>query len=216
MDLITRIRKNSGILHNSTEETGIIKRIFEGNASVDSYAEYLFNLSAMYKAIEDGIESNLHNDNVKEFSTKELYRHELIEKDLEYFLKDKENKFELCSSTIACVERIKEVVKTNPELIVAHAYTRFLADLFGGRMFIDLLTNKYNVPAEGLNYYKCDQIQDIKTYVMGYAMKINKMNLSDELQEKLLNEVSNSYIYNLAISCELETKLYSTNKRPMR
>ena len=55
MDLITKIRKNTGALHSAAEHTGIIKRIVDGNASVDSYAEYLFNLSAMYKAIEDTI-----------------------------------------------------------------------------------------------------------------------------------------------------------------
>lgn len=209
MDLITKIRKNTGALHSAAEHTGIIKRIVDGNASVDSYAEYLFNLSAMYKAIEDTIESNIDNSIVKEFSTKELYRYELIEKDLEYFLKDKENKFELCASTVAFIEKVKEIDNTNPELIIAHAYTRFIADLFGGRMFVDLLSDKYKVPVEGLNYYKCDQIKDIRSYVMNYAMKISNMNLSEELETKLIDEVSNAYIYNLAISCELETKLYS-------
>lgn len=209
MDLITKIRKNTGALHSAAEHTGIIKRIVDGNATVDAYAEYLYNLSAMYKAIEDTIENNIDNEVVKDFSTKELYRHELIEKDLEYFLKDKEDKYELCSSTIAFIERLKEIGKMNPELIVAYAYTRFIADLFGGRTFVALLSVNYKVPAEGLNYYKCDHIKDIRSYVMSYAMKINNMNISQELQEKLINEVSNAYIYNLAISCELDAKLYS-------
>ena len=97
--------------------------------------------------------------------------------------------------------KVKEIDNTNPELIIAHAYTRFIADLFGGRMFVDLLSDKYKVPVEGLNYYKCDQIKDIRSYVMNYAMKISNMNLSEELETKLINEVSNAYIYNLAISC---------------
>ncbi len=45
-------------------------------------------------------------------------------------------------------------------------------------------------------------------YVMGYTMKINNMNLSEELEEELIVEVSNSYIYNMAISQELESILY--------
>ncbi len=43
---------------------------------------------------------------------------------------------------------------------------------------------------------------------MNYAAKINDMRLSSELEEKLVVEVSNAYIYNLAISQELEAKLY--------
>ena len=206
MDLITKIRQNSGTLHQATENTGIIKKIVSKNASLEEYAEYLFNLSAMYKIIEETIEENIDNDVVKGFSTKELYRFKLIEQDLAYFLKGKENKFELCASTIALIARVKEIGKTNPELIIAYAYTRFIADLFGGRMFAELLSNSYKVPTEGLNYYKCDEIQDIRTYVMNYAMKINAMNLSEEMQEMMLNEVSNAYIYNLAISCELDAR----------
>ncbi|GEQ16109.1 hypothetical protein [Clostridium butyricum] len=43
---------------------------------------------------------------------------------------------------------------------------------------------------------------------MNYAQKIDDMNLSEEMKQAFLNEVSNAYIYNLAISNELEAKLY--------
>ena len=209
MDLITKIRKNTATLHSAAEHSGFIKRIVDGNACKDSYAEYLFNLSAMYKVIEDTIENNSSNEIVKEFVTKELYKYELIQKDLKFLLGDKLDSMELLPSTIAFVDRVREIGKSNPELIVAYAYTRFIADLFGGRTFIALLSVNYKVPAEGLNYYSCEQIKDIRSYVMNYASKINSMDLSKELESKLINEVSNAYIYNLAISCELEAKLYS-------
>lgn len=209
MDLITKIRRNTAALHSASEHTGFIKRIVDGNACNDSYAEYLFNLSAMYKAIEDTIENNTSNEVIKNFATKELYRYELIQKDLEFLLGDRLNDMTLLPSTEAFVERVKEIDKTNPELIIAYAYTRFIADLFGGRTFIALLSVNYKVPKEGLNYYNCDQIKDIRSYVINYASKINSINLTEELENKLINEVSNAYIYNLAISCELEAKLYS-------
>lgn len=209
MDLITKIRRNTATIHSSAEHTGFIKRIVDGNACKDSYAEYLFNLSAMYKAIEDTIENNKSNDTVKEFATTELYKYELIQKDLQFLLGDKLSEMKLLPSTVAFIERLKEIDKSNPELVVAHAYTRFIADLFGGRTFVALLSTNYKVPAEGLNYYSCEGINDIRTYVMNYATKINNMNLSEELELKLINEVTNAYIYNLALSCELESKLYS-------
>ncbi|WP_018590107.1 heme oxygenase (biliverdin-producing) [Terrisporobacter glycolicus] len=208
MDLITKIRRNTGALHSAAEHSGILKRIVDGEALVDSYVEYLFNLSAMYKAIEETIENNKDNEVVKEFSTPELYRYKLIEKDLEYFSDQNPNKYELLASTVAFVERIKEIGNTNPELIVAYAYTRFIADLFGGRTFVSLLGVNYKVPSEGLNYYNCDGIKNIRSYVMNYATKINNIKLSSELEDNLIVEVSNAYIYNLAISQELEAKLY--------
>ncbi len=209
MDLLTKIRKNTGTLHSAAEHSGFIKRIVDGNASKESYAEYLFNLSAMYKAIEDTIDKNSSNEIVKDFVTKELYKYELIQKDLEFLLGDKLDTMELLPSTLSFIERINEIDNSSPELIVAYAYTRFIADLFGGRTFIALLSVNYGVPKEGLNYYNCDGIKDIRSYVMNYGAKINNMNLTEEQESKLINEVNNAYIYNLAISCELEAKLYS-------
>lgn len=208
MDLITKIRSNTATLHSAAEHSGFIKRIVDGNACKDSYAEYLFNLSAMYKVIEDTLEKNASNEIIKNFVTKELYRYELIQQDLDFLLGDKIDTMTLLPSTKSFIERIKEIDSSNPELIIAYAYTRFIADLFGGRTFIALLSVNYKVPKEGLNYYNCDQIKDIRSYVMNYASKMNNMNLSEELEIKLINEVSNAYIYNLAISCELEAKLY--------
>ena len=207
MDLITKIRQAEAPLHAASEHTGFIKKITDGTATKETYGEYLFNLSVMYKAIEETLDANADNEVLKPFVTKELYKHELIEKDLEYLLGDSVKNLTLLASTKAFLARIDEIKDTNPELIIAHAYTRFLADLFGGRMFMDLFTNRYHIAKEGLNYYKCEGVDDIRTYVMGYAMKLNNLNLSEDLEKKLIDEVSNAYIYNLAVSCELEFKL---------
>ncbi|RDY25173.1 biliverdin-producing heme oxygenase [Romboutsia weinsteinii] len=208
MDFITEIRKSSATLHSAAERSGFIKRIVDGNASKESYAEYLFNLSAMYKCIEETLEKNADNEVIKDFVTPELYRYDLIQQDLKFLLGDKLETMELLPSTLAFIDKINDLDKSNPEMIVAYAYTRFIADLFGGRTFVALLSVNYKVSAEGLNYYSCDKIKDIRSYVMQYAAKLNSMNLSDELRAKFINEISNAYIYNLAISNELEAKLY--------
>ena len=210
MDFITQIRKRSGLLHQANEHTGFIKRITDKNASVEGYAEYILNLSAMYKAIEDGLDKHADNHVVKDFVTKELYRSSLINKDLEHLLGEKTSSIELLASTKACVSRINEVSNKNPELLVAYAYTRFLADLFGGRMFFELFTEHYKIGVEGLNYYNFDGLGDMRGYAMQYAAKLSKINLPDNLKEEFLNEVTNAYVYNLAISNELETKLHPT------
>lgn len=80
--------------------------------------------------------------------------------------------------------------------------------MFGGVTVVSLLGVNYKVPSEWLNYYNCDGIKNIRSYVMNYGAKINDMKLSSELEEKLIVEVSNAYIYNLVISQELEAKSY--------
>ena len=114
----------------------------------------------------------------------------------------------LLASTIASIARINEIANTKPELIVAYAYTRFLADLFGGRMFYELFSKEYKIENEGLNYYSFEGIDDMRGYAMRYGAKLSSMSLADNLKTEFINEVNNAYIYNLAISNELETKLH--------
>lgn len=208
MEFITNIRNASHTLHSASEHTGYIKRILAKNATKEGYGEYLYNLSAMYKAIEDALDKNSNHPVVKDFITKELYRHELIEKDIKYLLGNKVSSMNLLASTIASIARINEIANTKPELIVAYAYTRFLADLFGGRMFYELFSKEYKIENEGLNYYNFEGIDDMRGYAMRYGAKLSSMSLADNLKTEFINEVNNAYIYNLAISNELETKLH--------
>ena len=207
MKYMMEIREKTSLLHSASEHSGFIKYLIDGKATVSGYGEYLFNLHAMYQAIEEALEANKDHEVLKEFVTPELYRSQLIQQDIDVLLKEKKSELSLLASTKASVARIRELATSKPELIIAYAYTRFLADLFGGRTFYELLGGNYNVSEEALNYYKFDQLGDMKTYVMGYHNKLANIDLSEEGKEMLLNEISNAYIYNLAISNELEAKL---------
>ena len=206
MKLMMDIREKTSLLHSAAENTGYIKKLIDGTASVDGYAEYIYNLERMYNAIENALDKNENNDVVKPFVTKELYRSELMRKDLNFLLGDKLNSMKLLASTEACVAKIEELSETKPELIIAYAYTRFLADLFGGRTFLSLLSTNYKISNEGLNYYQFPEINDLRGYVMKYHNMLADINLSDEMKVEFINEVNNAYIYNLAISNELDAK----------
>lgn len=207
MKFMMDIREKTSLLHSAAENTGYIKKLVDGKASIDGYAEYIFNLERMYKAIEDALDQNESNQTVKPFVTRELYRSQLMRQDLNFLLGDQLNSIKLLASTETCISRIEYLSKYNPELVVAYAYTRFLADLFGGRTFLSLLSTTYKVKSEGLNYYQFPEINDLRGYVMKYHNMLAEINLSEEQKRDFINEVNNAYIYNLAISNELEAKL---------
>ncbi|MBC5629215.1 biliverdin-producing heme oxygenase [Clostridium sp. NSJ-6] len=207
MKFMMDIREKTSLLHSAAESTGYIKKLVDGTASVEGYAEYILNLERMYRAIEMALDKNENNEIVKPFVTRELYRSELMRKDLKFLLGDKVDSIKLLASTEACVAKIEELSEKNPELVVAYAYTRFLADLFGGRTFLSLLSTSYKISGEGLNYYNFPEITDLRGYVMKYHNMLAGINLPEEKKIDFINEVNNAYIYNLAISNELEAKL---------
>jgi heme oxygenase len=190
----------------------IVRAVIDGKASREGYIEYIFNLHAVYKAIEDSLDKNSTNEGIKTFATKELYRAELIKKDLDILVGEKLSEMKLLASTEACLARINELDKKHPELIVAYAYVRFIADLFGGKIFPDILTKNYDIPKNALNYYFQPNIGNIRDYVMEYHKNFEKLNLSEHMQSLFAIEISNIYIYNIGISNELDAKLYPSKK----
>ncbi|AOY52636.1 heme oxygenase (biliverdin-producing) [Clostridium perfringens] len=204
---IMDIKNNSNDLHAVAEKTGFLKRLLEGKASTESYAEYLYNLYEVYNAIEVNLEKCKDNKVVKDFVLPEIYRAEAILKDLKFLLGENLNTMKPLASTRAYVARINEIGETAPELLVAHAYTRYLADLFGGRTIYGMVKDLYKIDEEGLNYYKYETLSDgseMKGFVMNYHNKLNNIELNEEMKERFINEVANSYVYNIAISNELD------------
>lgn len=202
------MRNSNKNLHTAAETTGFNARLIAGNATKESYAEFLFNLKAAYEAIERNLDKNINVEGLKPFVTKELYRSSNIEKDLKVLLGDKYSELELMPSALAYAARLDEIGKSNPMLVVAHAYTRFLADLFGGRTIYQIVKDNYKIEDAALNYYSFPELTDMKAYVMGYIENLDKMELSEEMQKAMLNEIANAYMYNIAISTELEAKLF--------
>lgn len=202
------MRESNRNLHTAAETTGFNARLVAGNATKESYAEYLFNLKAAYTAIENNLEKYSNVEGLKPFVTKDLYRTAQIEKDLNILLGDNISKMSLLPSAVAYASRIDEIAKENPMLLVAHAYTRFLADLFGGRTIFTIVKESYKIEDNALNYFMFPEVEDIKVKVMDYIGNLSKMELSEAEQKLFLNEIANAYIYNIAISVELEAKLF--------
>lgn len=91
----------------------------------------------MYVAIEEEMDKNANNKTISLIHfPKELNRKEALEADLEFFYgPDWEKKTTTpTKAAVDYVKRIKEISKTKPELLVAHAYTRYLGDLSGGQV----------------------------------------------------------------------------------
>ncbi|MGG7145083.1 heme oxygenase (biliverdin-producing) [Clostridium nigeriense] len=200
------IRNRSNVLHKAAENSGFNQRLLNKNASVESYTEYIYNLCYVYEAIENNLNKYKNIEAVKPFVTPEIYRSELIKKDVSALSNN--NKIEVLSSTLAYVDRINSISEKNPKLLIAHAYTRFLADLFGGRIFYSLLKDHYKISDEALNYYVYKDLKDIKSYVMNYHSMLNNLSFNENEKEKFVLEVCNSYIYNIGISNELNSKFF--------
>lgn len=204
MNFLKTIQGDTKRLHGMAENTGFIKRLVDGNATIKTYGEYIYNLYFVYKAIEDNLQKHTDDKILKEFITPEVFRADSLLKDSKFLLGDEIDSIQMCDSTKVFVNRLNEISNTNPNLLVAHAYTRYLADLFGGRTIYEIVKSKYDISSEGLNYYIFDKIPNLKEFVMMYHEKLNLIKLADKDKNDFLNEVCLSYVFNISLSNEIE------------
>uniref|UniRef100_A0A8B9KHM1 heme oxygenase (biliverdin-producing) n=1 Tax=Astyanax mexicanus TaxID=7994 RepID=A0A8B9KHM1_ASTMX len=137
----------------------------------------------------------------------ELHRHEALAQDLEYFYgEDWQNQISCSSAAQHYVDRIHEVGQTDPVLLVAHAYTRYMGDLSGGQVLKKVAQRALRLPptGEGVKFYEFDSIHSAKAFKQLYRSRMNELELDAQTKEKLVQEAVLAFQFNMEVFDELE------------
>ncbi|KAF3846876.1 hypothetical protein F7725_003954 [Dissostichus mawsoni] len=94
----------------------------------------------IYRALEEELDRNASHPAVAPiYFPQELARLQTLERDLEHFFGSEwRQRVIVPAATVRYQERIRRIGAESPDLLVAHAYTRYLGDLSGGQVFDDL------------------------------------------------------------------------------
>jgi heme oxygenase len=120
--------------HSMAENTAFVAGFFKGIATKDAFAELVCSLYHVYSAMETAFDDT-SDPNVRALDYPELRRVPSLEQDMAYYYGDDWRQVAKPSAaTREYVDRIRQVARDEPELLVAHMYTRYLGDLFGGQV----------------------------------------------------------------------------------
>jgi heme oxygenase len=134
-NLATQLREGTSKSHSMAENVSFVKSFLGGVIDKDSYRKLVSNLYFVYSAMEEAMEKNKDNPFITPIYFRELNRRRSLEMDLEYYYGSSwSSSIILSEATKAYVERIETISNERPELLVAHAYTRYLGDLSGGQI----------------------------------------------------------------------------------
>ena len=191
--------------HSLAENTQFVSGFFKGLSNKESFARLVESLYYVYEAMEN-VMDNTDDINVKSLDFPSLRRLAELEKDMSfYFGEDWKSKSKPSMATTKYVERIKEIGEKSPELLVAHLYTRYLGDLFGGQMMGGMATRSLGLESgEGISFYKFTDIQEVKPFIDEYYTKLNSLDLSAETRQAIVDEANLVFTYNIYIFDELE------------
>mgnify|MGYP001492731371 CR=1 FL=1 len=212
--LASQLREGTKKAHTMAENTGFISCFLKGVVDKSSYRKLVADFFFVYSAMEDEIGklSASGHPVVECINYPELLRRKTLENDLDFYfgIGSWQNNLAPTKSAKAYVERIKEIAKDNPMLLVGHHYTRYIGDLSGGQMLKKIAKKAMNLSDNsGLNFYEFNQIKDEKEFKREYRCMLNSLPIDQNMADLIVEEANKAFKFNMDIFKELEGNLIS-------
>ena len=206
-NLATQLREGTSKSHSMAENVSFVKSFLGGVIDKESYRKLVSNLYFVYSAMEEEMEKNKENIYIKPIYFTELNRRKNLELDLEhYYGPNWKSLIRISEATASYVERIKSISMERPELLVAHAYTRYLGDLSGGQLLKKIAQRAMNLSdGKGLAFYEFDAVADEQEFKQNYKKALDSLPLDSNLAENIVAEANISFTMNMKMFQELET-----------
>ncbi|OIP68281.1 MAG: heme oxygenase [Oscillatoriales cyanobacterium CG2_30_40_61] len=209
VNLATQLREGTKKSHTMAENVGFIKCFLKGTVEKTSYRKLAGNLYFVYSAMEEEMERHRNHPILSKLYFPELNRKQSLEQDL-YFYHGANWKEEVQPSeaTKSYVARIREISNSEPELLIAHLYTRYLGDLSGGQILKGIAQNAMNLQdGQGTQFYEFNDIPDEKAFKVNYRQQMDSVDIDQEMATRIVDEANDAFGMNMKMFNELEGNL---------
>ena len=210
--LSTKLKQGTAKSHRAAENVSFVRNFIKGNIDRDLYVQLVANLYFVYDMLENELEKHAPKVFPSLHQPLKLNRTESLKNDLNFFLGSEWNtKIAPSLATKEYVERIRSIADANPILLIAHAYTRYLGDLSGGKVLQRVakkalgLKVSDNGSVEGLQFYEFPMIPEgAKAFKNHYRLTLDNMKLSSWQTNRLVSEANVAFVLNMRIFEELD------------
>ena len=205
MKFSKEIKEGTKKSHSAAENTAFVKSFLRGVISKESYRTLVSDLYFVYSALEEDFRIFKNDPVLGALYLPELERVTALETDLRYYYGPIWRS--IVKPSEACqryVDRIHEVAKTEPELLIGHHYTRYLGDLSGGQILKGIAQKALNLKDEGLSFYEFGKIDDAKIYKTKYRSILDELPLTESQQNSIITEANYAFRLNMYMFDTLE------------
>ena len=192
--------------HSAAENTSFVASFLRGVVSKESYKKLVSDLYFVYSAMEEEVEKLKDHPIIGQLQLPDLNRVDALEQDLRFFYGPIWRS--LVTPSEACnqyVNRIREVAKNEPELLVGHHYTRYLGDLSGGQILKGIAEKAMELgDGQGLKFYDFEKIEDAKAYKAGYRGILDGLPITEHQANAIIVEANYAFRLNMYMFDTLE------------
>lgn len=208
-NLALKLREGTKKAHTMAENTGFIACFLKGTVEPTSYRKLVANLYFVYSAMEEEMGKLRNHAVLGKMYFPELNRKASLEQDLTYYFganwKEQAAPSEAAKAYVA---RIHEIGETDPDLMIAHLYTRYMGDLSGGQILKKIAQNAMNLSeGSGTNFYEFAQIPDEKAFKKMYRETMDSLPVDEATTDRIVDEANAAFGMNMKMFQELEGNL---------
>lgn len=213
-DLALRLREGTQHSHTVAENTAFMKCFLKGIVEREPFRKLLANLYFVYSTLEAEMERHRDHPVVGPMYFPEINRTANLEKDLAFYYGDnwREQIAPLPAGEVY-VNRLREIANTDPALLVAHAYTRYMGDLSGGQALRNIVRSALNLPPDqGTGLHDFDQLPNPeakRAFKEKYRDALNSLPVDEATIDRIVAEANNAFMLNRDVVHELEDDVRS-------
>lgn len=207
-DLSEALKEATKEVHTRAENAEFMRNFQKGQVTREGFKLVMASLYHIYVALEEEIERNKHNPVYSPlYFPEELHRRVALEQDMAFWYGPRwQESIPFTPATQHYVERLHEVGRTHPELLVAHAYTRYLGDLSGGQVLKKIAQKAMALPVsgEGLAFFTFPNIDSPTKFKQLYRARMNTLEMTPEVKHRVIEEAKTAFLLNIQLFEELQ------------
>lgn len=208
-NLAEQLRQGTTKSHSMAENVSFVKSFLGGVVHKNSYRTLVANLFFVYSAIEEEIYRNKDNPSIYPIYFNQLNRKKSLEKDLFYYYGPSwQDTVKPSKVTQMYVDRIHSVGNYQPELLISHAYTRYMGDLSGGQILKSIAKNAMQLPGdEGTEFYIFRDIENDKEFKQKYRQALDSIAVTEHQVNLIISEANVAFNLNMKMFQELNSNI---------
>ncbi|NMF58448.1 biliverdin-producing heme oxygenase [Pseudanabaena yagii] len=207
--LANRLREGTQKSHTAAENTAFMKCFLKGIVETVPFRKLLANLYLVYSTLEEEFRRHQQHHIVGKLYFQELNRQQNLEQDLAFYYGENwRSEIVPLKAGQAYVDRLKEISNTDPALLIAHSYTRYMGDLSGGQALKHIVRSALDLPDEhGTTFYEFDQLPTLEAkrdFKDKYRQALDSLEVDEETVERIVEEANYAFTLNRNVVDELE------------
>ena len=170
------------------------------------YCLLLRNQYELYAALEPALERHALHPMIAPIHFPGLERLARLESDLETLAgREWRSTLRVLPATGEYAARLRALADSSPELLVAHAYVRYLGDLSGGQMLKQIVAKHLGLPIdEGTRFYEFAELGDLKAFGIAFRKALDALPFDEPRASRLVIEAQWAFEQHVKIFEEMD------------